>query len=285
MADKKRFKDVMAYEDLQQDLAGTHRLEQADREVDPADLERDWQALQDQGYVILERLIPEDACDAIKAALLPLLSHTGRNEFEGKATQRLYSVLTKTRVCDRLVDHPRILALLDKMFRPNYLLSQLQVINILPGESAQYLHPDDSFYPVPRPRPPLGAATVWAIDDFTAENGATNILPGSHLWDDRQPDGTEERIQAIMPKGSVVFYGGTLWHGGGENRSGAPRLAVTAQYCEPWCRTQENYSLSVPKETVRSLSPELQTMLGYSVMPPFMGMVNGMHPKRVLAED
>ncbi|NHK26978.1 phytanoyl-CoA dioxygenase family protein [Parvularcula flava] len=290
MADKstpsaKHQPDVIGYEDLQKDLTGTHKLENYERKADPADVERDWQALQRDGYVILERLIPEAECDRIKQVLLPLLSHTGRNEFEGKATQRLYSVLTKTRACDRLVDHPRILALLDRMFRPNYLLSQLQVINILPGETGQYLHPDDSFYPVARPRPPMGAATVWAIDDFTAENGATNIVPGSETWgDDRQPTDDDKRIQAVMPKGSVVFYGGTLWHGGGENRSDASRLAVTAQYCEPWCRTQENYFLSTPKEIVRTLTPELQTMLGYSVMPPFMGMVNGMHPKRVLAE-
>jgi ectoine hydroxylase-related dioxygenase (phytanoyl-CoA dioxygenase family) len=159
------------------------------------------------------------------------------------------------------------------------------VINILPGETAQDLHPDDAFYRVPRPRPPLGAATVWALDAFTEENGATVIVPGSHAWGDRHPGLEDERIAAVMPAGSVVFYPGTVWHGGGENRSAAARLAVTCQYCEPWVRTQENYFLSVRRDTVRALSEDLKRLLGYSIHPPFMGMVDGMHPKRTLEVD
>ena len=85
--------------------------------------------------------------------------------------------MAKTRAVDWLATHPRILALLDKMFMPNYLLSQLLGINILPGESAQFIHPDDGFYPVPRPRAPLGAASIFALDDFTEENGATRLIP------------------------------------------------------------------------------------------------------------
>ena len=172
---------------------------------------------------------------------------------------------------------------LDRIFLPNYLLSQAQVINILPGERAQPLHPDDAFYAVPRPRPPLGAATVWAIDEFTEDNGATVVVPRSHQWgDDRKPGPDDESVSAVMPAGSVIFYPGTVWHGGGENRSPEPRLAVTCQYCEPWLRTQENYFLSVSRETVRTLSEDLKRLLGYSIHPPFMGMVNGMHPKRSL---
>src|SRR5206468_874390 len=97
--------------------------------------------------------------------------------------QRLYNVLAKTRIFDDLIDHPRLLALLDHLFEPNYLLSQTQAINIKPGEDAQQLHFDDSFYKVPRPRPALAASIIWAIDDFTPENGATMIVPKSHLWD------------------------------------------------------------------------------------------------------
>ena len=214
---------------------------------------------------------------------MPLLDHQGRNDFEGARTQRVYGILEKTRALDGLVAHPRILALLDRIFLPNYLLSQAQVINILPGERAQPLHPDDAFYAVPRPRPPLGAATVWAIDAFTQDNGATVVVPRSHQWgDDRQPGPHDEPVSAVMPAGSVIFYPGTVWHGGGENRSPEPRLAVTCQYCEPWLRTQENYFLSVSRETVRTLSEDLKRLLGYSIHPPFMGMVNGMHPKRSL---
>lgn len=275
---------VTGVDDLNKDLAGTYKTQTPTRDIAQDIHEADWRHLQTHGYVLIKNLITDEQCVHIKRALSPLLQHQGRNAFEGHKTQRIYSVLNKTNACTDLVMHPRILALLDRMFMPNYLLSMLQAINILPGEKQQFLHTDDSFYPLARPRPPLGAATVWAIDDFTQANGATHFIPNSQHWDDRHPTGNDEVLQAIMPKGSVIFYGGTLWHGGGANQSDASRLAVTAQYCEPWVRPQENFCLSAPKSVVKALSPELQSMLGYSVMPPFIGQVDGMHPKRLLED-
>lgn len=242
-------------------------------------------ALSRDGYVILERLFDPEQVAVMRAAILPLFrAETGRNPFEGARTRRLYGIVQKTMACNPLAEHPLVLALLDGILAPNYLLSQLQGIEILPGEVAQPLHHDDSFYPVPRPRAALGAATILALDDFTPENGATCILPGSHLWDDRQPDAEEAAtaIPVVMPAGSAVLFLGTLWHGGGANRSAAPRLALTAQYCAPWCRQQENYSLSVSRDRARECSPHMQRLLGYSVHAPFMGMVDGMHPRRLL---
>jgi hypothetical protein len=272
---------------LRRDIAATHRAtrSQAASEVPLEVVEQDFAALARDGYVIIAQLLSPEELAQIKAAVQPLLGPTGRNEFEGTRTQRLYGVLEKTRATDRLVAHPRILALLDRLFWPNYLLSQAQVINILPGESAQPLHPDDAFYPIPRPRVELGAATVWAIDDFTTDNGATVVVPGSQRWpDQRVPQASDARTCAAMPAGSVVFYPGTLWHGGGANRTDQARLAVTCQYCQPWLRTQENFFLSVSKATARTVSEDLQRLLGYSVHPPFMGMVHGMHPKRLLED-
>ncbi len=266
--------------------AGTHRTTQSNaiEQVGRATVEADLEAIAKQGYVVIEGLLSEGELRAIRAAVAPLLAHQGRNDFEGLKTQRVYAVLEKTRALDRLVDHPRILALLDEMFLPNYLLSQLQVINILPGESAQALHMDDSFYPVPRPRPPLGAATVWAIDEFTEDNGATAIVPGSHDWGDERYPTMRDAVPAVMPAGSVIFYPGTFWHGGGANRSDRARLAVTCQYCEPWLRTQENYFLGTSPRTVSAVTEDIRRMLGYSIHPPFIGMVDGMHPKRLLED-
>ena len=167
---------------------------------------------------------------------------------------------------------------------PGFLLSQTQIINILPDESPQALHCDDAMYQIPRPRQPLGAATIWAIDDFTIENGATRIVPRSQHWGERRP--TEDEVEhAVMPAGSVVFFIGTVWHGGGANNTSTPRLAVTHQYCEAYMRQQENYLLELSKDTVRVLSSELQALVGYSICAPFMGMVNGMHPLRVLKQE
>jgi hypothetical protein len=275
---------IAGLEDLGRDLARRHKATvSAGTTVDPAVVDADLAAVERDGYVILENLLRPEECELIRQNVTPLLGKIGRNTFEGERTQRVYSVLNKTRVCDRLVDHPRVLALLDRLFLPNYLLSQLQVININPGETAQLLHPDDAIYPVPRPRPPLGAATVWAIDAFTNDNGATVILPGSHRWDaDRRPTDHDTRLTAVMPPGSCVFFIGTLWHGGGANHSDHARLAITAQYCEPWLRPQEAFTLSTNHDTVHAVSEDIRRMLGYSIHSPFIGMVDGMHPKRLL---
>lgn len=246
-------------------------------------------ALQRDGFVVLRDLFEADEVARMRAEIDTLLRvrPEGRNAFEGLKTQRLYAVIDKTLMCNPLVEHPLVLGLLDRLFAPNYLLSQLQAINILPGEKAQPLHCDDGFYKVPRPRPALGAATVMALDDFTKDNGATVVIPGSHLWDGREPTAAEAEsaLPVIMPAGSAVLFLGTLWHGGGENRSDRPRMALTAQYCEPWCRQQENFSLSISKAQVRRSSEHIKRLLGYSIHPPFMGMVNGMHPKRALEDD
>ncbi|WP_332839033.1 phytanoyl-CoA dioxygenase family protein [Nocardia bovistercoris] len=272
--------------ELHTDLARRHRATaSAGDAVDPEVVDADLAALHRDGYVILRDLLSAGEIERARAAITPLLHRTGRNTFEGERTQRVYSLLERTRDCDRLVDHPRVLALLDRLLLPNYLLSQLQAINVLPGERAQLPHHDDGFYPVPRPRPALSAATVWAVDDFTEANGATVVLPGSHLWGDRRGTADSDlRVPAAMSPGSCVFFLGTLWHGAGANRTDRARLAVTAQYCEPWLRPQEAFGLSTGRDTARAVSEDIRRMLGYSIHPPFMGTVDGMHPARLLAD-
>ncbi|QBS44636.1 phytanoyl-CoA dioxygenase family protein [Nocardia sp. CS682] len=277
--------EVSSLADLGGDLAGTYRRTASSGDhIDAAVVAADLAAVERDGYVILPDLLTPPELDEIREAVAPLLDRRGRNRFEGPTTQRVYSVLNKTRTCDRIADHPRILALLDRLLLPNYLLSMLQVINILPGEQAQMLHTDDGFYPLPRPRAALGAATIWAIDDFTADNGATDIIAGSHRWGHRMPE-ESEREPVVMRAGSCVFFLGTLWHGGGANGTQQPRLAVTAQYCEPWLRPQEAFTLSITRDTVRAVSEDIRRMLGYSIHPPFIGQVDGMHPKRLLEAD
>ncbi|WP_395308814.1 phytanoyl-CoA dioxygenase family protein [Mycobacterium sp. AMU20-3851] len=249
---------------------------------------QDWiriaiQQLDRDGYLVMEDVLAQKACAAIAAELTALLGPTGRNTFEGTRTRRIYSLLTKTRICDEVVEHPRVLALLDQLLMPNYLLSQLQAISIGPGQTSQLLHFDDGMYPLRRPRPALSVAAIWAISEFTNDNGATVLIPGSHHWnDDRRPTAADELVSIEMPAGSVVVFLGTLWHGGGANSTDRARLALTAQYCQPWLRPQEAFALSTPPTTAATLSENIRRMLGYSIHPPFLGMVDGMHPKRVL---
>ncbi|MES2817425.1 MAG: phytanoyl-CoA dioxygenase family protein [Pseudomonadota bacterium] len=274
-----------SFEYSRTELAGTYPSDAGSQVPVPAEhVEVLLDTLDRQGYVVMPGLLDSQQVQAIREDILPRLQHQGRNNFEGLSTRRLYSVIEKTLVCNPLVEHPLVLALLDRLLLPNYLLSQLQAIQIQPGEAAQPLHYDDGFYPVPRPRPALGAATIWALDDFTADNGATLLLPGSQRWGDRGPaaEDLDRLIPAVMPAGSLLFFTGTLWHGGGANLTQVPRLGITAQYCAPWCRQQENFSLSVSRARAKACSAHLQRLLGYSIHGPFMGFVDGRHPKRLL---
>ena len=273
-------------EDLRSDLASRHKwTPSGGNSVDPALVEADMAALSRDGYLIWENLLTAEDCRQIRDIVQPWLGHTGRNSFEGRRTQRIYSVLSRTRVCDRIADHPRVLAVLDRLLMPNYLLSALQAINVQPGENAQLPHHDDGFYPIPRPREPLAAATIWAIDDFTADNGATVLYPGSHRWGKRRPEPDDHAIPVVMPAGSCVMFVGTLWHGGGANTTADDRLAVTAQYCQPWLRPMEAFTLSVSRDIARAVSEDLRRMLGYSIHPPFVGAVDGLHPLRLLDDE
>jgi ectoine hydroxylase-related dioxygenase (phytanoyl-CoA dioxygenase family) len=245
-----------------------------------ADLERD-------GYAVAERLLPPEEAAAVRAGLRDVLDRTptGRNDFEGFSTRRIYALFAKTRAFDGLATHPLLLAVLDKVLGPSYQLSAPTGIEIGPGEKAQVLHTDDGIYPLPRPHPDVVLNTMWAFDDFTVDNGATRVVPGSHRWADRMPVDPDETVTVTMPAGSVLFILGTLWHGGGANNTDRPRLGVLLEYAAGWLRQQENHILAVPRNVVRTLEPRLQELLGYGIHPPFVGYVDGRHPRRVLEES
>jgi ectoine hydroxylase-related dioxygenase (phytanoyl-CoA dioxygenase family) len=168
-------------------------------------------------------------------------------------------------------------------------LSAAQAIRIHPGEAEQGLHSDDSFYRVPRPRAALSVSMICAIDDFTDQNGATVIVPGSHAWgpidQNNLPGAQAEKRAVVMKAGSAIVFPGTLVHGGGANRSNASRLAVTYQYCEGWLRQQENFFLAIPRDIAKSMPQRVRELIGYSIWPPFMGMVSAYHPQRMFDDD
>jgi ectoine hydroxylase-related dioxygenase (phytanoyl-CoA dioxygenase family) len=243
------------------------------------------------GYTIIEGILDASGIAAFRAGVAPYLGRwRGRNPFEGLNTERIYTLVARGKVFEDLAADPRILAVVGAFLKPQFLLSASHAIRIHPGEAAQSLHFDDSFYPFERPRPPLGMSVIGAVDAFTAENGATVVVPGSHVWGPAEVaavrDGARPKMVAFeMPAGAAAVFVGTLIHGAGANASDAPRLGYTNQYCEPWARTQENWFLGIPRERVRAMSPTLQALLGYSLMPPFMGKVSGSHPIKALAPD
>ncbi len=248
------------------------------REV-TASLERD-------GYAIVEGLLRREEARRIGDELRRLLDGvpTGRNFFEGFHTRRLYAPFAKTRVLDALAIHPLVLAALDHVLGPHYQLSGPTGIEIGPGEVEQVLHRDEDVYPVPRPHPQLVTNVMWAFDDFTVENGATRLVPGSHTQVDRPP-ADAPMVQAAMPAGSAMVYVGSLWHGGGANHTDRARLGAAIEYCASWLRPQETHLLEVTRAQARALPSRLQELLGYNIYPPFLGYVDGRHPRRTLEAE
>jgi len=262
----------------------------------------DLQALLDEGYRIAPAVLSEPEIRALRDELAPHLTgeRLGRNPFEGRATERVYDLAARGDALRALIEHPRVIPVLDAMLGEQCLLSTAQAIRIQPGEVAQPLHFDDGFVQIPRGnRPVLNVTAIWALDEFTEHNGATVILPGSHTWGDVWPDRgafpaatggarVEEREAdghvVCMPAGSLLMFVGTLWHGGGANTSGLPRLAIANQYCQPYLRPQETQLLTHPPERARHYSPRLRALLGYSVQPPFLGHVRGRHPESLLED-
>ncbi len=255
---------------------------------DPA-ADADASTIRRDGFVVLPGVLSPAQVAAMRAALAPYLQGQlmGRNDFEGFHTERVYALLAKDPALALLVEHPRLLAIVDRLLAPHYLLSAFLAIYVHPGETPQGWHFDDGGCHVPRPRPMHGVSAIWALDDFTAENGATQVIPRSHLWaDDAPPPDGGEAVSICMPAGSVVVLAGSLVHRGGASRGPGTRLGVTPQYCQPWLRQLENMALAVPPQLACRLSTRVQELLGYSIAEPsFMGYVNGLHPKRLLDPD
>ena len=259
----------------------------------------------DTGYIIFEHVLDTEEIARQRHALAPYLDAgiTGRNDFEGLKSNRIYAMLAKSPVFADLVIHPLPLAFAEADLGESCLLSACLAINLHPGETVQPWHYDDEHLRVPRPRSSWGVSTFWAIDAMTEENGATELLPGSHLWpEDRiqpstigqamddtimrdvadDPAPRADTIKAVMPAGSLMVSKGTLWHRGGANRSDASRLIVTPQYCPGWARQLENMAMTMSREQVAALPERARELIGYSIHPPFMGYVDGMHPARTL---
>lgn len=244
--------------------------------------------IETEGYTVIEDFLDAPTVTAVREGLAPHLgSHHGRNDFEGFRTERVYTLVARGKVFEDVTEEPRLMALLERFLQPGFLLTASQAICIHPGETAQDIHVDDGFYRLPRPRPAVSYTAIVAVDDFTAENGGTEIIPGSHLWAQADIEARRGELEGLLtpmviPSGAAVVFAGTLLHRGGANRSARPRLAFTNQYCEPWARTQENFYLGIPREQVAAMSPRLKQLLGYDVWPPFMGQVTASHPAKAL---
>jgi ectoine hydroxylase-related dioxygenase (phytanoyl-CoA dioxygenase family) len=240
---------------------------------------------------ILERdgcIVIEDVLDArqVAEAAAELAPHFDdvpncAGDFYGYVTKRLSGLIAKSRACQSMAINPAILGVMDHFLLKGcrgYHLNLTQAIQIGPGEPAQVIHRDDLMFNFVHPEFEAMINTMWAVDDFTAENGATHVVPGSHKWPlDRQAQPHEE-TQGVMKRGSVLIYLGSLLHGGGANRTDRPRTGIVHSYCLGWLRQAEPQFLAVPAEIARECPERLQRLLGYFVHEPNLGSLEGQDP-------
>jgi len=241
----------------------------------------------EDGYTVVENAIEPDFVQALHDDLLRLEDATGvgpaKNRFEGRSTIRVYNLLVHGKLYERIPVHDNVLPIAESVLDYGCLVSSLSSIAILPGETSQPIHADDQLIPLAKPHVPLVCNTMWAITDFTDENGGTRVVPGSHRADRSPSYGETHESRAIeMSRGSVLVYNGSLWHGGGANQSASRRVGIAMNYCAGFMRQQENQQLGIPLEIARGFSPRLRELVGYSLYNGLLGHINRTHPALLL---
>ncbi len=222
-----------------------------------------------EGAAIVDRLAPAELMDRIATELEPYLAvtPTGPDDFSGTNTRRTGSLIARSPASRELIQHPTALGATGLFLghATNYQLHLTQAIAIGGGQGAQPIHRDQwafDFFPFPKGYE-VQCNTIWAMTDFTEENGATRIVVGSNHAEDGvvyQPSDTEP---AEMERGSALFYSGSVYHGGGANRTETPRIGLNITYNVAWLRQEENQYLSVPREVAETLPIDLLRLMGY----------------------
>ena len=244
----------------------------------------------EHGYTIVEDAIEPDLLDQLSESLERLETDLSivpaSNDFEGSHTVRIYNLLAHGKVLEQIPVHPNVLPLVEGVLDTGCLVSSLSSIAICAGETAQPIHADDQLMPIPKPHPPTVCNTMWALTDFTEANGATRIIPGSHLADHSPDYGKPyDSIPAEMARGSVLVWHGSLWHGGGSNTTAERRVGIAMNYCAGYIRPQENQQLGIPREVAAGFTERLQRLCGYSVYQGLIGHIDKRDPIELLQGD
>ena len=239
-----------------------------------------------EGCIVIEHL----ADDLVGQAVRELARHIeetpfGPDNFHGEHAKNVEGLVGRSDAAHRLMIHETILGLADRLLLPNcvrYQINYTGIMHLEPGTKAQELHRDGDMYPFRHPSPTTIMATMWAGTEFTADNGGTLLVPGSHLWEDGRRAEASEVAAAQMPAGSVLIYLGGLIHAGGANTGGNNRTGIAVQYSLGWLRQEENLHLAVPPDLARTLPDRLARLAGYEFGGPFCGFVHGDDPHRLI---
>ncbi len=248
------------------------------------------EAIERDGFTVVPDVINHAQADALLEELSTLErelgTEKGPNKFEGFDTVRVYNLLAHGALWEQIPVHERVLPIVEGVLDPGCLVSSLSSIRIGPGESAQMIHADDQLIPLAKPHEAVVCNTIWALTDFTDENGATRLIPGSHRRD-HSPDVAKqyESIPAEMPRGSVLVWHGSLWHGGGGNQTDRDRVGIAMNYCAGYIRQQENQQLGIPRDVARHFSPRLQALVGYGIYRSLIGHIEKTNPAGLLGGE
>ena len=243
--------------------------------------------LKEHGVLIIENAMSLPRLTRLRAELEPWFQNAfhGDGAFFGRSTRRFSGLFAKSRSAVDLAIDPLVLPVMDGMLKGDGAqpacdtieLNLTQAIAIEPGEAPQFLHRDEDLWPFANTTE-IMANAMWVLDDFTVENGATRVIPGSHRWPrDRDPQ-PGEAMSATAPAGSVILWLGGVLHGGGANTSSRARRGLVISYRLGWLAPAEKLLLSIPPEVARQLPEALQRLIGYQLHRPNLGWVEGQDP-------
>ena len=247
-------------------------------------------AIETAGCVVVENLVGPDVMDALARDLGPLFEKRwpGVDTFAGFKSKRVSGLMACSPTARALALNPLALGAAETLLEPHCQAIQLHVthaVAIGPGEVEQALHRDDGLWEMAQPKPPLSLHCMWALTDFTADNGATRLAPGSHLWPlEREPEDREVQ-SAVMARGSAAFFDGRIRHGGGANLTPQTRIGVLLGYLVGWLRQEENQYLTAPPEIARTFPERLQRLIGYDLHGPHLGWIDAGNPHRLLEDE
>lgn len=247
--------------------------------------------IEDAGYTILENVIGEDRLDSLHEHLLRSEREGGivaaKNDFEGTRTIRIYNLLAQGPPFSEIPLHPAILPVVEGVLDDECLISSLSSISIGTGETPQPIHTDDQVIALARPHRAIICNSMWALTDFTEANGATRVVPYSHK-DPNWPEYGNPNIDSIpaeMSRGSVLVWNGSLWHGGGANRTSERRVGIAMNYCAGFLRQQENQQLGIPRAMAAGFPERLQRLVGYGVYRSLIGHIDKSDPRWLLGGE
>lgn len=246
--------------------------------------------LEQNGYTIIEGVIEDSELAILNKAYSGAVQKKNltfsKTRFEGDKTIRLYNPLNTCPEFSSLVLNGQVLPIAEEVLGQDLILSSMTIIGLFPGQLSQPIHSDDGPIPIPLPHKPIVINAMYALTDFTEENGATLIVPGSHKFN-RTPVDSDfgKLIPAIMKAGSVLVFNGSLWHAGGENKSDSERVGATVYYSSGFLRAEENYLLGIDKDTMKKFPRRLQELCGYSTYKGLYGHIDRRDPITLLGKE